>query len=97
MSASPPEKAEAEQGPQSGDEAEHMERGEAGDTSGQGLGDFEVKEQDRWLPIANGWSFPSSRRPFDRRTGRAPSCFDLLVPCVTLLLRAALDYGIVRT
>jgi len=21
----------------------------------QGLGDFEVKEQDRWLPIANGW------------------------------------------
>jgi hypothetical protein len=22
----------------------------------QGLGDFEVKEQDRWLPIANGWS-----------------------------------------
>ena len=29
-----------------------MDREQEG-TQGQGLGDFEVKEQDRWLPIAN--------------------------------------------
>ena len=41
----------------------------------QGLGDFEVKEQDRWLPIANGWlRFISDP---------AVALFDLLVPCVT--------------
>ena len=30
---------------------------ETHDTQGQGLAgyEFEVKEQDRWLPIANGW------------------------------------------
>ena len=59
MSASPPEKADADQAAQSGDEQEQQEM-EGGDTT-QGLGDFEVKEQDRWLPIANGWcSFPPS-------------------------------------
>lgn len=36
-----------------GEEA-HMDR-EGADAQGQGLGyEFEVKEQDRWLPIANG-------------------------------------------
>lgn len=31
-----------------------MDREQEGQ-AGTGLGDFEVKEQDRWLPIANGW------------------------------------------
>jgi nuclear transcription Y subunit beta len=36
-----------------GDE-QHMDR-EGADAQAQGLGyEFEVKEQDRWLPIANG-------------------------------------------
>lgn len=36
-----------------GEEA-HMDR-EGADAQAQGLGyEFEVKEQDRWLPIANG-------------------------------------------
>ncbi|OJD12375.1 hypothetical protein AJ78_07021 [Emergomyces pasteurianus Ep9510] len=52
-SASPPKEPEVEPGTQSGDDAEHMER-EHQDTQAQGQGEFEVKEQDRWLPIANG-------------------------------------------
>jgi hypothetical protein len=36
------------------DDNTHMDRDQEG-VQGQGLGDFEVKEQDRWLPIANGW------------------------------------------
>jgi len=34
------------------DESNHMDRDQDG-AFGQGLGDFEIKEQDRWLPIAN--------------------------------------------
>jgi len=53
MSASPPKEVDVEPGAQSPDEAEHMER-DPQDTQAQGLGyEFEVKEQDRWLPIAN--------------------------------------------
>jgi pre-mRNA-splicing factor ATP-dependent RNA helicase DHX38/PRP16 len=37
---------------QSGDDPESMDRDNQ-DPSGQGQGEFEVKEQDRWLPIAN--------------------------------------------
>lgn len=52
MSASPTEKEDVDQAArQSGDEQDPKEM-EGGD-SAQGLGDFEVKEQDRWLPIAN--------------------------------------------
>jgi len=51
-SASPPKEPEVEQGTQSGDDPEHMER-EHPETQTQGPGEFEVKEQDRWLPIAN--------------------------------------------
>ncbi|EEH11081.1 transcription factor HAP3 [Histoplasma capsulatum G186AR] len=51
-SASPPKEPEVEPGTQSGEDAEHMER-EHQDTQAQGQGEFEVKEQDRWLPIAN--------------------------------------------
>lgn len=54
MAASPPEKTEVEQ-TQSGEDDGDMKMQEEGQ-QGQGLGDFEVKEQDRWLPIANGWS-----------------------------------------
>lgn len=46
-----------EQGTQSGEEQDQMERDHQ-DTHGQGVVDFEVKEQDRWLPIANGSSMP---------------------------------------
>lgn len=61
-SASPPKEPEAEPVTQSGDEADHMER-EQQDLPAHGQGEFEVKEQDRWLPIANGSSLsplPSS-------------------------------------
>ncbi|KAF1959099.1 hypothetical protein CC80DRAFT_514426 [Byssothecium circinans] len=54
MSSTPPKKEGVEQAAQSPDDSEpHMDR-EAQDTQAQGLGyEFEVKEQDRWLPIAN--------------------------------------------
>ncbi|KAL2218869.1 CCAAT-binding factor complex subunit HapC [Thermoascus aurantiacus ATCC 26904] len=51
-SASPPKEPEVEPEAQSGDDPEHMER-ERQDTQTQGQPEFEVKEQDRWLPIAN--------------------------------------------
>ncbi|EER29500.1 hypothetical protein D8B26_003948 [Coccidioides posadasii str. Silveira] len=53
-SASPsnPKEPEVESAAQSGDDPEHMER-EHQDTQPQTQGEFEVKEQDRWLPIAN--------------------------------------------
>lgn len=54
-SASPPKEPEADPVTQSGDEADHMER-EHQDLPAHGQGEFEVKEQDRWLPIANGSS-----------------------------------------
>ena len=53
MSASPPEKADVDQAPQSEGEQDNNKEME-GEGGAQGLGDFEVKEQDRWLPIANG-------------------------------------------
>jgi hypothetical protein len=52
-SASPPKEPEVEQDNQSGDDQGEMDRGDP-DAQGQGQGEFEVKEQDRWLPIANG-------------------------------------------
>lgn len=61
MSATPPKKSDVEQqqpGQSPEDEESHMDR-EGQDTQAQGL-EFEVKEQDRWLPIANGWSFMHS-------------------------------------
>lgn len=58
-SASPPKEPEVEPVTQSGDEAEPMER-EHHDIQTQGQGEFEVKEQDRWLPIANGLFIPFS-------------------------------------
>lgn len=52
MANSPPKDQEVEQ-TQSGEEGEDMSRQD--ENAQGGLGDFEVKEQDRWLPIANGW------------------------------------------
>ena len=56
MAASPPKDEDIEQN-QSGEDDGGMSRHD--DIHG-GLGDFEVKEQDRWLPIANGWFTPVS-------------------------------------
>ncbi len=53
MSNSPPAEKDVEQSAQSGEEQDQMDREQEG-AQGAGLGDFEVKEQDRWLPIANG-------------------------------------------
>ena len=52
MSTSPPKEPDVEQSAQSGEEQDHMDREQEG-AQGTGL-EFEVKEQDRWLPIANG-------------------------------------------
>ncbi|KAL2436809.1 Nuclear transcription factor Y subunit beta [Exophiala dermatitidis] len=51
MSASPPKEPDVEQSAQSGEEDHSMEQQERAE--GTGAGEFEVKEQDRWLPIAN--------------------------------------------
>lgn len=57
MSASPPKETEVEQGDPSPDNSDQMDRGDP-DAQARDLPfEFEVKEQDRWLPIANGW-FP---------------------------------------
>ncbi|KAH8700434.1 histone-fold-containing protein [Talaromyces proteolyticus] len=84
-SASPPKEPEVEPETQSGDDPDQMDRDNQ-DPSGQGQGEFEVKEQDRWLPIANGsfhHSFllrllcvpasPSAARAV-ARFARAPAC-----------------------
>ncbi|RVX74541.1 hypothetical protein B0A52_01667 [Exophiala mesophila] len=52
MSPSPPKEPDVEQSAQSGEEQEQMDRDAEG-APGTGIGEFEVKEQDRWLPIAN--------------------------------------------
>lgn len=86
MSNSPPAEKDVEQSAQSGEEQE-MDREQEGAQAG--LGDFEVKEQDRWLPIANGWccfilplvlSILCATTPFPNP--------DLLVPCVTTPARS---------
>ena len=56
MSDSPPKEQDVEQGAQSGDEQDPMDRDQDGGVGP--LADFDVKEQDRWLPIANGWLHP---------------------------------------
>jgi hypothetical protein len=59
MSTSPPKEPEVEHSTHSGEEQGDMDREQEG-APGTGVGDFEVKEQDRWLPIANGgWTFLS--------------------------------------
>ncbi|MCJ1252711.1 hypothetical protein MMC24_000517 [Lignoscripta atroalba] len=53
MSATPPKETDVEQGAPSPDNSEHMDRGEAEAQARELAYEFEVKEQDRWLPIAN--------------------------------------------
>ncbi len=55
MSASPPKEPDVEQGVQSPDDPD-AQMNDPSDPHASGLGgyEFEVKEQDRWLPIANG-------------------------------------------
>lgn len=62
MSTSPPKEPDVEQSAQSGEEQDHMDREPEG-AQGTGLGEFEVKEQDRWLPIANGWFYSLQHPP----------------------------------
>lgn len=74
MSATPPKK-EGVEPVQSPDEDQPMDRN-AEETQAQGLGyEFEVKEQDRWLPIANGTSISlATCSRFDLRIRFAPIC-----------------------
>ncbi|MCJ1234128.1 hypothetical protein MMC14_002086 [Varicellaria rhodocarpa] len=54
MSVSPPERPDVEQGDPSPDNSEVMDRGDPEAQARSELAyEFEVKEQDRWLPIAN--------------------------------------------
>jgi hypothetical protein len=73
-----------------GDEA-HMDR-EGADAQAQGLGyEFEVKEQDRWLPIANGaYTLPCPLLLFDLCRPPLPSaCRRIVSGCLhTLQSRA---------
>ena len=73
MSSTPPKKDGVEP-PQSPDDEHPMDRN-AEETQAQGLGyEFEVKEQDRWLPIANGaLPSPSFLCRFDLRVVSFPS------------------------
>ncbi|KAI9375695.1 histone-fold-containing protein [Aspergillus egyptiacus] len=50
-STSPSKEPEVEHEAQSGEDQEQMDKEQ--DAHAQGQGEFEVKEQDRWLPIAN--------------------------------------------
>ena len=56
MSASPPKEADVEQGDPTPENSEPMDRGDTESGARElAFNDFDVKEQDRWLPIANGW------------------------------------------
>ena len=55
MSASPPEKADVEQGDPTPENSEQMDRGDGEGARDAAYNELDVKEQDRWLPIANGW------------------------------------------
>jgi hypothetical protein len=76
----PPDSKDVEQNAQqSGEEQDNNDRNDDAGPGG-GMTDFEVKEQDRWLPIANGMImsylsfslFPICSRPF--RDMRVRSC-----------------------
>lgn len=69
-SASPSKEPEVEHDAQSGDDHEQMEKDQQ-HSEAHGQGEFEVKEQDRWLPIANG-QFSSSCSYFPRSDLRVP-------------------------
>lgn len=81
---SPPK--EVEQGVQSPDEEAQMNDPQDPQASGLAY-EFEVKEQDRWLPIANGaYQIPFLLRPDSR--GRALLCLSLVCSPHSYRLRA---------
>ena len=58
MSASPPKDTDVEQGDRTPDNSGDMDRGDTEATQrDMAYNEHDVKEQDRWLPIANGWLF----------------------------------------
>ncbi|MCJ1228393.1 hypothetical protein MMC12_005054 [Toensbergia leucococca] len=61
MSDSPPKEMDVEAGAPSPANSE-MDRGDP-DPTRELAYEFDVKEQDRWLPIANGWLFMHQRPP----------------------------------
>ena len=85
MSSTPPKKEGVEPA-QSPDEEQPMDRN-AEETQAQGLGyEFEVKEQDRWLPIANGTSASlASSLHFDLRSLPSHLHVDGLLSCASLM------------
>ena len=73
MSVSPPERPDVEQGDPSPDNSEVMDRGDPEAQARSELAyEFEVKEQDRWLPIANGWFSVHQHLPINSRSSAAP-------------------------
>lgn len=88
MPVSPPKEA-VEPGDATPDRTESMERGEEAQV--REAYDFEVKEQDRWLPIANGWS---------QLNLHAFSSYELRVfvlrQCMMMALRIAVASGLSR-
>lgn len=54
MAPTPPERESVEPVAQSPDEEAGSPSMDANDEQGLGVYEFEFKEQDRWLPIANG-------------------------------------------
>lgn len=73
MSASPPREADSEtQGP--GDHPDSGDAGHAGALDMGGFYDMDVKEQDRWLPIANGMFIPFCRREVLKSGGLPLHC-----------------------
>jgi hypothetical protein len=74
MPGSGPHKTDVAPGQSPDGDEQHMDR-EGADAQAQGLGyEFEVKEQDRWLPIANGaYTIPCPLLLFDLRSASLPS------------------------
>lgn len=74
MSVSPPVKeTDVEQGDPSPDNSEHMDNRTDPEAQARELAyEFEVKEQDRWLPIANGWFLMMHYLPINLCTPIAP-------------------------
>ena len=67
MSASPSEKPEGDQRDPTPENSEPMDKGDTEGLRDAAYSEFDVKEQDRWLPIANGWLLkcaPSSSYDF---------------------------------
>ena len=75
MSVSPPKDGEGA-GDASPENSDQMERGD--EAQAREAYDFDVKEQDRWLPIANGWftNFPPSHFNFQRPPHIAPIMYE---------------------